>query len=86
MALKQKERLAELGDAVSKIKYDLCNILATAQLVSDRLSDSGGPEVRRVTPTLISAIDRAVELCSQTLQFGRAEEPMPPRSLFRLYA
>jgi HAMP domain-containing protein len=86
MALKQKERPAELGDAVSKIKYDLRNILATAQLVSDRLSDSGGPEVRRVTPTLNSAIDRAVELCSQTLQFGSAKEPMPQRSLYRLYA
>ena len=86
MALKQKERLAELGGAVSKINHDLRNILATAQLVSDRLSVSGDPEVRRVTPTLISAIDRAVELCSQTLQFGRAKDPAPRRSLFRLQA
>jgi signal transduction histidine kinase len=86
MALKHRERLAQLGGAVSKINHDLRNILATAQLVSDRLADSGDPEVRRLTPTLVSAIDRAVELCSQTLQFGRAEDPVPRRSLFRLHA
>ncbi len=81
-ALKQKERLAELGTAVSKINHDLRNILATAQLVSDRIAGSGDPEVRRLTPTLMSAIDRAVELCSQTLQFGRAREAPPQRSNF----
>ena len=84
LALKQKERLAELGLAVSKINHDLRNILATAQLVSDRLSESGDPEVRRLAPTLIASIDRAVELCSQTLQFGRAREAAPLRRLFVL--
>lgn len=84
LALKQKERLAELGTAVSKINHDLRNILATAQLVSDRLADSGDPEVRRLSPTLVDSIDRAVELCSQTLQFGRAREAPPRRRLFAL--
>lgn len=82
--LKQKQRLADLGTAVSKINHDLRNILATAQLVSDRLSVSGDPEVRRIAPTLVSAIDRAVELCSTTLQFGKAEEPAPRRTGFAL--
>lgn len=84
LALKQKERLAELGTAVSKINHDLRNILATAQLVSDRLAESGDPEVRRLAPRLIDSIDRAVELCSQTLQFGRAREAPPRRGLFLL--
>ena len=83
-ALKQKTRLAALGSAVSKINHDLRNILATAHLVSDRLSGSDDPEVRRVTPTLIGAIDRAIRLCTQTLNFGRAEESPPNRRAFVL--
>ena len=83
-ALKQKTHLAMLGTAVSKINHDLRNILATAQLVSDRLTASDDPEVRRVTPTLVCAIDRAVALCTNTLRFGRAEEPKPVLTRFAL--
>lgn len=72
-ALKQKEKLAMLGEAVAKINHDLRNILSTARLVSDRLSRSEDPEVKRVTPTLLNAIDRAVTLCTQTLNFTRVE-------------
>lgn len=75
-ALQQKARLAALGTAVTKINHDLRNILATASLVSDRLTGSDDPEVRRVTPTLVSAIDRAVNLCAQTLNFTREGAPM----------
>jgi signal transduction histidine kinase len=84
LALKQKTRLAELGAAVSKINHDLRNILATAQLVSDRLAVSGDPETRRATPVLLRAIDRAILLCTQTLQFGKAHEQKPHRSMFSL--
>jgi len=59
-------------------------MLATAHLVSDRLSGSDDPEVRRVTPTLIGAIDRAIGLCTQTLNFGRADESPPNRRAFVL--
>lgn len=70
-ALRQRERLAALGTAVTKINHDLRNILSTAALVSERLAASEDPEVRRVTPRLMQAIDRAVELCSQTLAYSR---------------
>jgi signal transduction histidine kinase len=83
-ALRQKSRLAELGTAVSKISHDLRNILATAQLVSDRLSESADPEVRRTTPVLLQAIDRAIWLCTQTLQVGRIREQKPQRTAFPL--
>lgn len=73
--LNQKTRLAALGVAVSKITHDLKNILATARLVSDRLSDSQDPEVRRVAPTLLRSIDRAVNLCLQTLDFAKEGQP-----------
>jgi signal transduction histidine kinase len=75
-ALQQKARLAALGTAVTKINHDLRNILATARLVSDRLTGSDDPEVRRVTPTLVGAIDRAVNLCAQTLNFTRDGAPV----------
>ncbi len=75
-ALRQKAHLAALGTAVTKINHDLRNILATARLVSDRLCGSEDPEVRRITPTLVSAIDRAVNLCAQTLNFTRQDAPV----------
>ncbi|MDP6573227.1 MAG: HAMP domain-containing sensor histidine kinase [Rhodospirillales bacterium] len=73
LALRQKTRLATLGAAVAKINHDLRNSLATAVLVSDRLADIDDPEVKRVTPRLYNAIDRAINLCSQTLIY--AQEP-----------
>jgi signal transduction histidine kinase len=77
-ALGQRARLAALGTAVTKINHDLRNILATARLVTDGLTTSAAPEVRRVAPRLIDAIDRAVALCSRTLDFSR--EGAPPFS------
>ncbi len=82
-ALRHKARLAALGTAVTKINHDLRNILSTAQLISDRLAGIDDPEVKRVTPPLVKAIDRAVMLCSQTLDFARADsvDPQPQRVL-----
>jgi len=83
-ALYQKTHLAALGAAVTKINHDLKNILATARLVSDRLQASGDPEVKRITPILLAAIDRAVDLCSRTLDFTREGPPQLDRSRFAL--
>lgn len=76
-ALRQKERLAQLGSAVAKISHDLRNILTTAQLFADRLGGSADPVVARAAPKLINSISRAVSLCEATLAFGKAEEPPP---------
>jgi signal transduction histidine kinase len=73
-ALHQKDRLATLGTGVAKISHDLRGILSSALVVSDRLEGSEDPEVRRVTPTLISAIDRAVTLCNDTLDYVRRDQ------------
>jgi signal transduction histidine kinase len=83
-ALRQKERLAALGTAVAKINHDLRNILATARLVSDGLAGSAAPEVRRVTPRLVAAIDRAVALCARTLTYTGEGSPPPVRRRFAL--
>ena len=85
--LKQKERLAALGSAVARIQHDLRNILATAQLASDRLAASEDPQVRRLTPSLIAAIDRAVALATSTLDYGKTKAPVPvPFALSCLFA
>jgi signal transduction histidine kinase len=76
-ALIEKARLAALGTAVTKINHDLRGILATARLVTDRLAESDNPEVRRAAPALVRALDRAVELCSDTLNFTRDGPPKP---------
>lgn len=76
-ALRQKERLAQLGGAVAKISHDLRNILTTAQLFADRIEGSADPAVARSAPKLVNSISRAVSLCESTLAFGKAEEPPP---------
>lgn len=85
-ALAQKTRLATLGAAVAKINHDLRNTLATAMLVSDRLADSGDPEVRKVAPRLYDAMQRAVSLCSRTLNFVSDTRPAPAREAVPLRA
>lgn len=74
-ALNQKERLAALGAAVTKINHDLRNILSTMRLLSDSIVASAVPEVRRVAPSLVAAIDRAVALCTGTLDYTREGAP-----------
>lgn len=83
-ALRQKERLAQLGQAVSKISHDLRNILTSAQLFTDRIEMSEDPAVSRMAPKLVSSITRAVHLCESTLAFGKAEEPSPTLTMVRL--
>jgi len=73
LSLKQKNRLAAMGSAMAKINHDLRNTLATAVLVSDKLQLIEDPEVKRVTPRLMKAIDRAIDLCSQTLNYAADE-------------
>ena len=82
--LAQKNRLAQLGLAVSKINHDLRNMLANAQLISDRLVDVPDPTVQRFVPKLIASLDRAISFCNSSLQFGGATEAAPRRELMRL--
>ena len=83
-ALRQKDRLAQLGGAVSKISHDLRNILTSAQLFTDRIEASEDPLVRRMAPKLVNSITRAVHLCESTLAFGKAEEPSPTLMMMTL--
>lgn len=75
--LRQRERLAQLGEAVAKISHDLRNMLSVATLVADRLETVQDPTVKRIAPKLINSLSRAINLTEATLAFGRAEEPAP---------
>ncbi|MFC3134620.1 sensor histidine kinase [Microbaculum marinum] len=84
--LNQKNRLAALGLAVSKINHDLRNMLASAQLVVDRVGAVEDPLVQRLAPKLIRTLDRAVEFCTNTLKYGSAQESPPERRRLKLRA
>ena len=82
--LKQQKRLAELGLAVSKINHDMRNILASAQLMSDRIADTDDPVVRRIAPKLLRAIDRAAAYSRSVLGYGQVSEADPQREMIAL--
>jgi len=82
--LSEQKHLADLGLAVSKINHDMRNILASAQLLSDRLATVKDPAVQAVAPKLVRAIDRAVSYSEGVLAYGRTQEPPPQRRRVRL--
>ncbi len=82
--LRQQKTLADLGLAVSKINHDMRNILASAQLMSDRLVDVEDPLVKSFAPKLLRTIDRAVGYTSEVLSYGQTSEAEPRRRRFLL--
>jgi signal transduction histidine kinase len=79
--LAQRRHLADLGLAVSKINHDLRNILASAQLFSDRIGAAEDPLVKRFAPKVVRAIDRAIDYTRAVLAYGQATEEAPRRQL-----
>lgn len=75
--LRQREHLANLGLAVAKINHDLRNMLASAQLMADRLASTSDPNVQRFVPKMLQTLDRAIEFCQSTLAYGKAQEQVP---------
>lgn len=82
--LNEKKHLATLGLAVAKINHDMRNMLAPAQLISDRLANVDDPLVQRLAPKLVSALDRAIRFCQATLAYGRAVDDPPKPAAFLL--
>ncbi|MCX7303497.1 MAG: HAMP domain-containing sensor histidine kinase [Hyphomicrobiales bacterium] len=82
--LGEQKHLADLGLAVSKINHDMRNILASAQLLSDRLSGVRDPSVQAVAPKLLRALDRAASYSEGVLAYGRTQEAPPSRRSVRL--
>lgn len=82
--LGQKRHLADLGLGVSKINHDLRNILASAQLFTERLTLVPDATVQRLAPKLIASLDRALGYSQAVLAYGKAREAPPQRRLVAL--
>lgn len=83
--LNERRRLAALGAGISKISHDLRNILASAQLMSDRLVASDDPRVKKLSPRLVDALDRAITLSRETLNYGRISPEILNRENIQLH-
>jgi len=85
-ALASRARLAALGEAVAKINHDLRNMLSSAQIASEGLAMSGDPRVARALPRLERALDRAIRLASDVLEYGKSQEAPPQAQALPLKA
>jgi signal transduction histidine kinase len=83
-SLAQKKHLADLGVAVSKINHDLRNVLASAQLITDRLTTVPDATVQRFAPKLLATLDRAIAYSRAVLDYGKTGEAPPERRLISL--
>ena len=83
-ALRQRERLAQLGEAVAKISHDLRKH-AVGRHAGRRQAGKlrGSHRANAIAPKLVSSLNRAINLTEATLAFGRAEEPAPKLDGFR---
>ena len=59
---------------MSKISHDLRNVLASAVLMSDRLTASDDPRVQKLAPRLVQALDRAVSLSRAIVDYGKVQD------------
>ncbi len=79
-ALASRARLAALGEAVAKINHDLRNMLSSAQIASERLASLQDPRVSQALPRLERALDRAITLATDVLNYGKSQEAAPQSS------
>ena len=66
-SIRQRQRLADAGEAVAKINHDLRNMLSSILLVTEQLESSADPQVAQVAPVVILATEQATELCQNML-------------------
>jgi len=81
IALRQRERLADIGEAVTKINHDIRNVLSAATLVTDALLASNDPKVRRSAPHVLRSLEQAVDLCQSMLDYLVEVPPPSPQSV-----
>lgn len=74
-ALRQKERLADIGEATAKINHDLRNILVSATLVTDILHASQDPKIKRIAPHIERAISDAAGMTQNMMDYLTEAKP-----------
>lgn len=86
LSLLHRNRLAHLGEAMSKVNHDMRNILTTAQLACEVIEKAAvDPSVEKSTKRLVSAMNRAVELCDSTLNYSHEDDVILNKKTIKLY-
>ena len=67
--MRQRERLADIGEAVAKINHDIPNVLSSATLVADALPSSQDKQVNRTAPHVVRSLEQAVDLCQSMMDY-----------------
>ncbi|MEC7094703.1 MAG: ATP-binding protein [Pseudomonadota bacterium] len=70
----QRERLADIGEAVAKINHDIRNVLSSTTLVADTILALEDPRVRRMAPHIVRSLEQSVALCQSMMDYF-AESP-----------
>ena len=78
IALRQRERLAKIGEAVTKINHDIRNVLNSAPLMTDALMGSDDPKIRRSTPHVVRSLEQAADLCQSMVDYLVEVPPTKP--------
>ena len=86
LALRQRERLADIGEAVAKINHDIRNVLSSATLVADTILASDDPRVRRAAPHIVRSLEQSVALVQSMMDYladtpAAEPEDVPMREL-----
>ena len=80
-SIRQRQRLADAGEAVAKINHDLRNMLSSILLVTNQLESSEDPKVAQVAPVVIRATEQATKLCQNMLDYLSELPPPSPENL-----
>ena len=78
LALRQRERLADVGEAVAKINHDIRNALSSATFVADTSLAAKDDRVRRMAPHIIRSLEQSVILCQSMLDYLAETKPLQP--------
>ncbi len=81
--MRQRDRLADIGEAVAKINHDIRNVLSSATLVADALLNSQDKQVKRTAPHVVRSLEQAVDLCQSMMDYLVAV-PDPQLSTFSM--
>lgn len=82
--IRQRERLANIGEAAAKINHDIRNVLSSATLVADALLNSNDKRVNRSAPHVVRSLEQAVDLCQSMMDYLVAV-PDPQLSTFAMH-
>ena len=81
LALRQRERLADIGEAVAKINHDIRNVLSSATLVADTILASEDPRVRRAAPHIVRSLEQSVAPVQSMMDYLADTPPAEPENI-----